>query len=278
MFVKKILFGKSVIQKWKSRDLLLLERDERSTFLRDTGNEEFGFGYRHRPGGGIDLLQKYVDVTGDVQTAALLAAHGCLVDDVSPRRWIMAYTDLLDAWGLWHQRALLDAMVVKGGGDNRAPPPQVFISCYFCGQSISPAISHQPRGGPVPGALSASPGKGGGRSSPAAAGATGILSPSMQPHSKGKTNSCRWCRKPLPRCSICLVHMGGGILDNDDSIGSWFCWCQTCRHGGHAAHLMVWFSKHSRCPVSGCPCRCLMLDENASFASDAEVSEEEEDA
>ncbi|KAI9189653.1 hypothetical protein H9P43_001086 [Blastocladiella emersonii ATCC 22665] len=40
---------------------------------------------------------------------------------------------------------------------------------------------------------------------------------------------------------------------------SWFTWCQTCRHGGHAGHIMQWFAKHTRCPVADCDCRCLML-------------------
>jgi hypothetical protein len=38
--------------------------------------------------------------------------------------------------------------------------------------------------------------------------------------------------------------------------------CQTCRHGGHAAHVLEWFmgegSQRSRgvCPVADCDCRC----------------------
>jgi len=38
--------------------------------------------------------------------------------------------------------------------------------------------------------------------------------------------------------------------------------CQTCRHGGHAAHILEWFmgegSQRSRgvCPVADCDCRC----------------------
>ena len=76
--------------------------------------------------------------------------------------------------------------------------------------------------------------------------------------------ACPNCRKPLPRCSLCLVHMGtpagwdsttqktsgqdeGGEGQASASrrklshFSSWFTWCQTCRHGGHAHHLMEWF-------------------------------------
>lgn len=37
--------------------------------------------------------------------------------------------------------------------------------------------------------------------------------------------------------------------------------CQTCRHGGHASHLMEWFfgedgKSRGICPVADCNCRC----------------------
>ena len=71
-------------------------------------------------------------------------------------------------------------------------------------------------------------------------------------------SSCPQCRKPLPRCAICLVHMGtsSGLQDNNNTnsngrsaassnkiaeFSSWFTWCQSCRHGGHAAHMTHWF-------------------------------------
>lgn len=83
--------------------------------------------------------------------------------------------------------------------------------------------------------------------------------------------ACPNCKKPLPRCSLCLVHMGtpsgwgsstsknlaveegadgqSNVPNNDGATSkrklsnftSWFTWCQTCRHGGHAHHLMEWF-------------------------------------
>ena len=83
-------------------------------------------------------------------------------------------------------------------------------------------------------------------------------------------SSCPNCRKPLPRCSLCLQHMGtaserpiGGIRaphtqnsteENSSDFGTsegssktlssfstWFTWCHTCRHGGHANHIIQWF-------------------------------------
>ena len=38
--------------------------------------------------------------------------------------------------------------------------------------------------------------------------------------------------------------------------------CQTCRHGGHAVHILEWFlgedgrRTHDVCPVADCTCRC----------------------
>jgi hypothetical protein len=37
-------------------------------------------------------------------------------------------------------------------------------------------------------------------------------------------------------------------------------WCQTCRHGGHASHLQLWFISHRMCPVPDCQCTCLDMD------------------
>lgn len=61
-------------------------------------------------------------------------------------------------------------------------------------------------------------------------------------------SSCPNCRKPLPRCAICLMHMGTtvGEQHHEESnkvieFSHWFTWCQSCRHGGHASHITHWF-------------------------------------
>lgn len=62
---------------------------------------------------------------------------------------------------------------------------KVFVSCNFCGKSISyscSAIPHQGRGFSQYG-VSGSP-------------------------TKSKVTSCPGCRKPLPRCALCLINMG----------------------------------------------------------------------
>jgi len=79
----------------------------------------------------IPLLQAYVDITADVQTAALLLAF------VSPRRfkcaeaghWMTTYRELLDRWQLYHQRCLLDICIVPYSGNK--VPPQTYAACQF---------------------------------------------------------------------------------------------------------------------------------------------------
>jgi len=100
---------------------------------------------------------------------------------------------------------------------------------------------------------------------------------------------CPQCKKPLPRCAVCLLSMGclnpyielqreRGAYSRGGGAGKqlqqqqqgaedlsglasvpfsdWWSWCLKCKHGGHAHHLNSWFEKHSTCPVSGCDCRC----------------------
>lgn len=93
---------------------------------------------------------------------------------------------------------------------------------------------------------------------------------------KYRTCSCANCSKTLPRCSLCLTQMGtpAGIYwrpglnfsKTDRKLSpfsSWFTWCQTCRHGGHAAHILDWFAENVLCPVAGCKCKCMSMDANA---------------
>ena len=93
---------------------------------------------------------------------------------------------------------------------------------------------------------------------------------------KYRTISCNNCSKTLPRCSLCLTQLGtpagtywrpGLIFSKNDRklspFGSWFTWCQNCRHGGHSSHLLGWFAENTVCPVAGCNCKCMSMDANA---------------
>ena len=59
---------------------------------------------------GIDLLQSYVDATGDIQTVAIISALSGSSDRADRfNMWIQVYRNLLDSWKLWHIRAKFDA-------------------------------------------------------------------------------------------------------------------------------------------------------------------------
>ncbi|XP_038624378.1 GATOR complex protein MIOS isoform X3 [Tachyglossus aculeatus] len=207
---------------------------------------------------GVDLMESYVDKTGDVQTASYCMLQGSPAEVLKDERvqyWIENYRNLLDAWRFWHKRAEFDIHRSKLDPSSK-PLAQVFVSCNFCGKSISyscPAAGpHQGRGFSQYG-VSGSP-------------------------TKSKVTSCPGCRKPLPRCALCLINMGtpvsscpaGGSrsdekvdLSKDKKLAqfnNWFTWCHNCRHGGHAGHMLSWFRDHAECPVSACSCKCMQLD------------------
>uniref|UniRef100_UPI0040388535 GATOR2 complex protein MIOS isoform X2 n=1 Tax=Callospermophilus lateralis TaxID=76772 RepID=UPI0040388535 len=176
-----------------------------------------------------------------------------VLKDERVQYWIENYRSLLDAWRFWHKRAEFDIHRSKLDPSSK-PLAQVFVSCNFCGKSISyscSSVPHQGRGFSQYG-VSGSP-------------------------TKSKVTSCPGCRKPLPRCALCLINMGtpvsscpGGSksdekvdLSKDKKLAqfnNWFTWCHNCRHGGHAGHMLSWFRDHAECPVSACTCKCMQLD------------------
>ncbi|CAG5116352.1 unnamed protein product, partial [Candidula unifasciata] len=56
---------------------------------------------------------------------------------------------------------------------------------------------------------------------------------------------CNRCRYPALRCSICHIGVRGTAN-----------LCLACGHGGHTAHMMIWFTSYTVCPT-GCGCSCL---------------------
>ncbi|CAB4065826.1 unnamed protein product [Lepeophtheirus salmonis] len=155
----------------------------------------------------VELLQRYLDITGDIQTVSWMTSKGLFI----------------------------------------------YVSCNFCGRCIG---QHVKTGMPRPLAFVQKQSQ-------------------LQPFkSNGWLQACSSCRKPLPRCSVCLINMGtmSGLnihaappsRDKPKKISpfkNFFSWCQTCRHGGHALHILDWFKDHAECPVSGCSCKCSVLDE-----------------
>lgn len=219
---------------------------------------------------GINLLEKYVNKTTDVQTASLVIVN-CVPHipsevskDVRVSSWIENYRNLLDMWRLWHQRSLFDIHYNLKDSTHR-PPQQVLVACNFCCNSIL----------------------------------TNILSTGSRPKrfaqysnpsNRTKIMACPACRKPLPRCALCLVHMGTpssltqkqsnpdpnaekpSNVRSVNPFNNWFTWCQSCRHGGHSNHIVDWFKEHTECPVTGCSCHCMNLDSVAMAMPNNDVN------
>ncbi|XP_065053231.1 GATOR2 complex protein MIOS-like isoform X2 [Rhopilema esculentum] len=199
---------------------------------------------------GLNLLEKYVTKTSDVQTASLIIVNTKVSETLRDPRvicWLDSYRDILDTWRLWHQRAKLDAFIY-GAESGKKVPHQICISCNYCGKPVSANLFSS--GGMF-------------RSSRYA----GMSS------SKPKVMACPSCRRPLPRCAVCLINMGTSSSHMQRQTGTkpktdfqhnpfdnWFTWCQNCKHGGHAVHLIDWFKEETECPVTGCPCRCNSQD------------------
>jgi hypothetical protein len=230
---------------------------------------------------GIALLQRYVDITGDVQTAALLTSR--LLAPNIVHEWLETYRDLLNGWSMWTTRAKLDiqrgellrkngvAALVGGAGmvegksakASKVPktlaedlvkvPKQLFTRCNYCNLSLPLNVLRRQEG----------------------------TSDSWLMRQKPVLAACPGCTKPLPKCYVCLLNLGclnpylekkrmrevavgqkkgGGESGLEDLANlpflEWWSWCNQCHHGGHAQHLMSWFEKHDRCGVSECNCRC----------------------
>lgn len=108
---------------------------------------------------GMEILQRYVDVTGDVQTAAIIASlrvpslithNGKTLTKSVVDRWVEAYQDLLDAWKLFHHRCQFDierGKVIQdalGGSDGQRKewqPRRVMIRCNLCNKTVDIASS-----------------------------------------------------------------------------------------------------------------------------------------
>ncbi|KAI2499622.1 Zinc-ribbon like family [Fragilaria crotonensis] len=222
---------------------------------------------------GIKILQSFVDKTGDVQTASLVMCRVNMplswkVERRVCSEWLDSYRGLLNIWQMWQARAMFDVdrsellkklsqttrqdsrMIGKPNAKQVDPdfvlaasnPGQLEARCNYCSVSLSGARKQD-----------------------------GITSQWLS-RAKNVLSCCPRCRKPLPRCSICLLSLGcsnpytelmnlgtaNGVTSSLASLpfAEWFTWCMRCKHGGHAHHLVGWFANHDTCPVSGCDCQC----------------------
>ncbi|GAX19300.1 hypothetical protein FisN_4Lh123 [Fistulifera solaris] len=223
---------------------------------------------------GIEIIQAYVDRYADVATAAIITSRVILPPEWTTERrvcteWLESFRSILNSCQMWQTRAIFDvdrsellrrfkARLMPALSNSRraipmrrskGPDPDVHVAipsqldarCNYCNSSLG--LKNQD-------------------------GAPNQWLSKMKP----VLSCCPTCRKPLPRCSICMLSLG--VLNpfveltkdrsknaDSQSLGSlpfaeWFTWCMRCKHGGHAHHLVGWFSKHNVCPVSDCDCNC----------------------
>lgn len=188
---------------------------------------------------GIQLLQAFVDKTDDVQTAALIGAKimppQLRESDNRLQTWIEIMRNLMNIWELYEKRAAFDIAIACPTSAPKTPR-SIFLLCTFCGKSVSASANEDIR---------------------------------VRNHMQGsKLSACPHCRKPLPRCSLCLLHMGTSLPSSTYNptniksrpVSSWMTWCQSCRHGGHLVHIQEWFKNHQECPVTCCSCKCFSVD------------------
>lgn len=236
----------------------------------------------------VDLLQHYLDRTGDVQTVALIASYrGSLHEDKRVQQWVAEYRGLLNRWGMFHARCRFDQQRNAIGRSVLRPPArQVFMRCNHCNANIV----HKP----VSDRQSHHAGAGNHMRS---------VTGNNQNSAQVKSSQCPSCRRMLPRCALCLLPLGGvvpsgkvieissaassPVLDGRAhgtatgtasgtgtgngsgsaqtnaqtiQVDNWVNFCLTCHHGLHATHAEEWFADHVVCPVPECECRCMSRD------------------
>ena len=97
---------------------------------------------------GLKVLQTYVDKSGDIQTAAIMASFVCPAkfSDKRAERWLDAYRDLLDGFRLFHHRVDFDVsrgrLIQEAVDDGYVPPSewaprQILIRCNYCNKTLS---------------------------------------------------------------------------------------------------------------------------------------------
>lgn len=179
----------------------------------DTGNLE-GLLITGLNENGISLVQAYMDRYSDMQTAALITSRVVLPmkwssgqSSSSERRvcseWLESYRLFLNGLQMWNSRAAFDVgrfehlrQIQQGGGgtnpratkkqqsksqaNNNNFPPQLWARCNYCNASLPLSKLRRQEG----------------------------IANSWLSRQKPVLSCCPQCKKPLPRCSICLLSLG----------------------------------------------------------------------
>jgi hypothetical protein len=258
---------------------------------------------------GFSLLQAFIDRFGDVQTAALVSSRLLVPnswrrEQTLCKEWLDSYRDILNTWQMWKSRAMFDvgrADLLRRLVSKQAAAEAVVTSRPAYG------MRQQKNGQPAnrqaiqrlsSRAATVTPSECANNSS--VLGSEGLAIPNLPPQLYARCNFCNtslplsklrrqkgmeknvWlnrekpvlsccpsCRKPLPRCAVCLLPMGSlnpylelkrdrlatssaqaGAISRSSTVESnvgvvddalsglanlpfveWFTWCMRCKHG-----------------------------------------------
>lgn len=132
--------------------LLYLPDDKLNTYLSETMSSlvESGdlngillTGITHD---GLSLLQRYIEISSDIQSVSLIVMHSLpsvICNDPRAQLWVECYRGMLDCWRLWHQRAQFDNLWYSNSSNLARPPNHILISCNYCGSTINKSQQQQ---------------------------------------------------------------------------------------------------------------------------------------
>lgn len=89
---------------------------------------------------GLSLLQRYIEISSDIQSVSLIVLHSLpsvICNDPRAQLWVECYRGMLDCWRLWHQRAQFDNLWYSNSLNMTRPPNHILISCNYCGSTIN---------------------------------------------------------------------------------------------------------------------------------------------
>lgn len=96
---------------------------------------------------GLSLLQRYIEISSDIQSVSLIVLHSlpsAICNDPRAQLWVDCYRGMLDCWRLWHQRARFDNLWYSNSVNQMKPPNHISISCNYCGSAINKSFQQQP--------------------------------------------------------------------------------------------------------------------------------------
>lgn len=95
---------------------------------------------------GLNLLQRYIEISSDIQSVSLIVLHSLpslICTDKRAQLWVECYRGMLDCWRLWHHRAHFDNLWYSNASNLAKPPIHILINCNYCGNPINKSSRKQ---------------------------------------------------------------------------------------------------------------------------------------